>query len=136
MGRIQGISLAFSLCLAACGSSPSGPGGSDNPPVDPGSASWEPVPTELVAQECGLDPELLAAADAELGASYAIVRYGKLCHEYYPEGEDTPSEVFSATKTLAGVVTGAVAWLRRTLSGPARDPASPPQEALQTRLPG
>ena len=47
-----------------------------------------------------------------------MVRYGKLCHEYYPEGPaqaDQPTENFSATKTLGAVVTGIAAWETRDL---------------------
>jgi hypothetical protein len=73
-----------------------------------------------VAEECGLDPDLLEAADADIDRAYAVVRYGKLCHEHYPtslypDGEDEIEVVFSAAKTLAGVLTGAVAWQTRDL---------------------
>jgi hypothetical protein len=67
-----------------------------------------------MAEECGPDPELLGLANAEIGRAYGIVRYGKLCHEYYPEdlypeGEETES-VFSAAKTIAGVLVGIASW--------------------------
>jgi hypothetical protein len=85
---------------------------------DPGAAEWEPVPADRVVEECGLDPDLLADADARIGLPWAVVRYGKLCHEFYPEGPqqaDEPAENFSATKTLGGVVTGIAAWQTQDL---------------------
>jgi CubicO group peptidase (beta-lactamase class C family) len=87
------------------------------PRTDPGAGPWEPVPADRVAQECGLDPALLRAADTALGHPYAVVRYGKLCHEYYPEGTGPTSvdHVFSATKTLGALVTGIAAYETRDL---------------------
>ena len=37
-----------------------------------------------MATECGLDPALLSEADTEIDYGYAVIRYGKLCHEHYP----------------------------------------------------
>jgi len=82
---------------------------------DPGKYPWVAVPRDKVAEECGLDRVLLAAADQKLGKPYAVVRYGKLCHEYYPGGRDSVGHVFSATKTLGGVVAGRVAYLSKGL---------------------
>jgi hypothetical protein len=90
------------------------------------------VPKAQVAAECGLDPDLLEQADIEIDRAYAVVRYGKLCHEYYPtslypDGVDETEIVFSAAKTLAGVLTGAAAWRTRALertgrkTGPLQD---------------
>ena len=77
---------------------------------DPGQAEWTLVSRDRVAAECGLDPKLLDEIDRQLDRPYAIVRYGKLCHEYYPPGEtaDRKSHVYSLTKTLTAVVTGAL----------------------------
>ena len=74
------------------------------PRRDPGTAEWQAVPPE----ECGLDPALLQAADAAIGKPYAIVRYGRLCHEYYPPGTfpEKVDEAFSTTKTFGALVTG------------------------------
>ena len=76
------------------------------PPGDPvrRSGHWFPTP-----------PLLLEQADLDIDRAYAVVRYGKLCHEYYPsslypDGVDETEIVFSAAKTLAGVLTGAAAW--------------------------
>ena len=109
------LAFLFFFSLAACGESQTSPGESEIPKVDPGTAPWERVAPERVAAECGLDPELLAEADEKLNAPYAVVRYGKLCHEYYPEGKDEMQEVFSATKTFGALVTGMVAWETRDL---------------------
>jgi len=98
----------------------------------PGQEEWTPVPKAQVAAECGLDLGLLEQADIEIDRAYAVVRYGKLCHEYhptslYPAGVDQTEIVFSAAKTLAGVLTGAAAWRTRDLertgrkTGPLQD---------------
>jgi hypothetical protein len=54
----------------------------------------------------------LEVADSALGHPYAIVRYGKLCHGYYPAGTSPTSvtHVFSATKTMGALVTGIAAY--------------------------
>jgi len=79
---------------------------------DPGAGPWELVPEAMVADECGMDPALLQAADSMVGTDYAVVRYGKLCHEY---GSDAPSEAWSATKTLGAIVTGMAAYETRDI---------------------
>ena len=125
------IRLALAVLVATTAVACSDGGGSDAPPStgpggvvlyptsgDPGTAEWEPVPADRVVEECGLDPELLAQADARIGLPWAVVRYGKLCHEFYPEGPaqaDEPAENFSATKTLGAVVTGVAAWQTQDL---------------------
>lgn len=93
------LSLAL---LIGCAS-----GGSDGDAAfrGPGQQEWTLVPTAQVATECGLDPALLEQADAEIGRAYAVVRYGKLCHEYYPtslypDGVDETEIVFSAAKNI------------------------------------
>ncbi len=92
------------------------------PRRDPGTVEWKPVAAERVAAECRLDPALLAAADTAIGRPYAIVRYGKLCHEYYPEGTfpEKVDEAFSTTKTLSAVVTGIAAYQTRDLPSTGR----------------
>ncbi|NNE18239.1 MAG: hypothetical protein HKN10_07160 [Myxococcales bacterium] len=98
----------------------------------PGQGEWTPVTKAQVADDCGLDPDLLAQADLVIDRAYAVVRYGKLCHEFYPTslypgGVDEPEIVFSAAKTLAAVLTGAAAWSTRDLersgrkTGPLQD---------------
>lgn len=77
---------------------------------DPGDGEWEVVAPEDLLEECKIDPDLLAAADENIAFPYAIVRYGKLCHEHYPDpaqvGVETVQENFSATKTLGATVVG------------------------------
>ena len=50
---------------------------------DPGTGPWELVATDALIEECGLDPDILASVDETAPFSYVIVRYGKLCHEFY-----------------------------------------------------
>ena len=105
--------LLVSLFGFACGGDDSD--GASFSTVDPGTEAWELVPSERVAEECGLDPELLRAADEMIGGAWAVVRYGKLCHEYYPSGGDDPVSLASTTKTLGAAVVGAVAYQTRGL---------------------
>ena len=93
---------------------------------DPGSAPWQPVPRDQVISRCGLDPDLLDAADAQVARPYAVIRYGQLCHFYYPEGSDPPGEVFSTTKTLGALTTGIAVYETRDLprNGPKTGPLS------------
>lgn len=91
---------------------------------DPGMDSWVPIGPEAIIDECGLDPELLAAIDEATAYSYAIVRYGKLCHEHYPPGMPGPNELarnVSATKTLAATVFGRAVMMSQDLAKPLRD---------------
>lgn len=87
------------------------------PRRDPGAGPWELVPEDRVTEACRLDPALLREADAAIGKPYAVVRYGKLCHEYYPEGTSAAQvdEAFSTTKTLGALVTGIAAYQTRDL---------------------
>ncbi len=88
------------------------------PRRDPGTGPWELVAADRVAEECRLDPALLQEADAVIDRPYAVVRYGKLCHEYYPPGTfpEQVDEAFSTTKTLGALVTGIAAYQTRDLS--------------------
>ena len=109
-----------SFLTASCGSSATpATGAADDlsvpATVDPGTGAWEVVPRDRVLEECGLDPDLLDVADARLDRPWAVVRYGKLCHEYYPTGPDGPTRLFSATKTMAAAVTGMAVYETRDL---------------------
>jgi Beta-lactamase len=113
--------LAALACLLAATIAACGGGSGGGPPLtggDPGTAEWQPVPRARVAGECRLDPDLLAAADAAIDRPWAIVRYGRLCHEFYPAGReqaDDATEAYSTTKTLGAVVTGVAAYQTRDL---------------------
>ncbi|HEV7733579.1 MAG TPA: hypothetical protein VGR62_15540 [Candidatus Binatia bacterium] len=129
-GASAKIMKSAGRCKATvCGANPSAidacrPDATCNPPPrrDPGTAEWKPVPEERVAAECGLDPALLRAADVAIGRPYAVVRYGKLCHEFYSEGTfpEKEDEAFSTTKTLSAVVTGMAAYQTRDLPNTGR----------------
>ncbi|NQX88680.1 MAG: hypothetical protein HRT77_08440 [Halioglobus sp.] len=91
---------------------------------DPGTEPWETVPRESLIDTCGLDPILLDEIDTEATHSYAIVRYGKLCHEFYHPDDPLPDEAvnnFSATKTLAAATVGRAVWMSMDLPKPLRD---------------
>lgn len=93
------------------------------PPLrDPGTAEWQPVPTDRVAAECGLDPALLQEANVAIDRPYAVVRHGKLCHEFYPAPRTVTDvdQAFSATKTLGALVTGMVAYETRDIPNTGR----------------
>lgn len=114
--------LSAFAALHGCGSGSAGGASSS----DPGTGPWTLVPADRVADECGLDPTLLAAANAAIQKPWAVIRYGKLCHEYYPSGGDTADELFSTTKTLGSVVVGVAAYETRDFenTGPKTGPLS------------
>lgn len=102
---------SFTVAGIRVDGTPSGSGPTDPPPtglVDPGTGPWTLVPAANVATECKLDPALLQQANRTLGLSWAVVRYGKLCHEYYPSGRDSASQVYSTTKTMGALTVGAL----------------------------
>jgi hypothetical protein len=103
-----------------------GLGGSPTPTTgDPGSGPWVPVPAAEVATTCKLDPAKLAEADAALNTPWAIVRYGRLCHEFKSEGM-VAAEAWSTTKTLGAVTAGVVAYQTKDIprTGPMTGPFS------------
>jgi len=81
---------------------------------DPGTMPWVPVPDDRVATECKLDKAMLASHDGMFPSGWAVVRYGKLCHD--GSGSDSPTEAYSATKTLGGLVTGIASYETRMLT--------------------
>jgi hypothetical protein len=85
---------------------------------DPGQMPWVPVPDDRVAEECKLDKAMLAANNGKFPSGWAVVRYGKMCHD--DTRNDRATEAYSATKTLGGVVTGIASYETRmfTKSGP------------------
>jgi len=84
--------------------------------TDPGTGPWTLIPSANVATECRLDPALLQQANRTLGLAWAVVRYGKLCHEYYPTGRDPADQVYSTTKTLGAMTIGALIHQSRTFT--------------------
>lgn len=110
------VAFVVSVSLAGCGES----SGEPETPRDPGTAEWELVPRERVAAECNLDPDLLEAANEMLDFPWAIVRYGKLCHENYPNGDDRPEELLSAGKSMGAVMLGALEYRTRELEATGR----------------
>ena len=109
--------------ITATASGTSTPSPTSIPFADPGSAAWNPVPAAQLAQRCGLDADLLAAADPLVNRPYAVIRYGQLCHEYYPGGDassDVSAEIYSTTKTLGALVTGIAAYQTRDLPSQGR----------------
>ncbi len=101
--------LLVALPLLAVPSSPfPAPAGGSLDRSDPGADPWVPVPREEIAAVCGLDPELLEAADDAVGGlPWAVVRYGRLCWEAGPTDESY--HVFSITKTMGALLFGIVA---------------------------
>lgn len=89
-------------------------------PWNPGPMPWEVVPEDQVLETCRLDPEALAQADATLNTPWAVIRYGKLCHQYMAEGMRA-RPAWSVTKTLGALVTGMVAHETRNLPKPLSD---------------
>jgi len=122
-GGNAGTTAAAGASGSAGGMAAAGAAGDTQPPAeakwnDPGTMPWELVPKEKVAEECKLDPDKLASNDSMFTSGWAVVRYGKLCHEAGPR--DMPTEAYSATKTLGGLVTGIASYETRmfTDSGP------------------
>ncbi len=118
--RYPVLVLLFSCWAAGCGEPPPpdapGEGQSSPAAVDPGSGPWVLVPPEQVAAVCQLDPALLTAAEGILNRPFAVVRHGRLCHEYYPSGNpDAMTAAWSATKTLGALTVGMVAYQTRDL---------------------
>lgn len=91
---------------------------------DPGTDPWVAVSPDAMIAECGIDPDILATIDETAPYSYAIVRYGKLCHEFYrPDmpGQFENGENWSATKTLGATIVGRAAYMSADLPKPLRD---------------
>ncbi len=94
-----------------------------SPLADPGRGPWELVGNARMAEVCRLDPELLQQVTMRQDRSFAIVRYGRLCFVSGENASDGPgvSHLFSATKTLGALLTGAVMYQTRDL----RESSSP-----------
>jgi hypothetical protein len=90
-------------------------------PADPGTGPWTLVDEDSVATTCRLDLDRLNEVMLPPDQSFAIVRYGQLCFVSGPDAWDGAhvSHLFSATKTLGALLTGAVMYESRNL--PASD---------------
>ncbi|MGE0410332.1 MAG: serine hydrolase [Amphiplicatus sp.] len=101
---------ALTLGVAGCANLHSGARteGETGGARDPGAGPWTRVAPEDLARECKLDLGAMQKAESIIGAPFAVVRYGKLCYEYYPDGGDSSTHVFSTTKTLGALAVGAV----------------------------
>jgi CubicO group peptidase (beta-lactamase class C family) len=110
--RLVALMTVFVVAMSGA-TTPTATAGNHAAPVpdDPGADSWVQVPRDRVAEECGLDPDLLEVADAAFPtSSYTIVRFGKLCWTG-GNGPSTTSRypVWSVTKTFGAVLVGMVA---------------------------
>lgn len=94
--------------MAAAGGAATAPTqmGSEMDYHDPGTEDWVPVPEGEVAEKCKMDIGMLQGVLG--GYAWAVFRYGQLCYE---SRQDSPTQVFSATKSLGGIVTSTVAYL-------------------------
>ena len=92
-------------------------GEAQTPLVDPGTGPWDLIAEAQVQDVCRLDPELLQQVVMRQDQSFAIVRYGRLCFVSGENASDGPgvSHLFSATKTLGALLTGAVMYQTRDL---------------------
>jgi CubicO group peptidase (beta-lactamase class C family) len=102
-------------------------GEAQSPLTDPGTGPWALVSEDDMAEVCRLDPELLQQVTMRQDMSFAVVRYGRLCFVSGEHASDGPgvSHVFSATKTLGALLTGAIMYQTRDLqpsSTPMRGP--------------
>ena len=105
-------------------------GEAQSPLIDPGTGPWVQVDEEQVQDVCRLDLESLERVTMRQDQSFAIVRYGRLCFVSGENASDGPgvSHLFSATKTLGALLTGAVMYQTRDvqrssspMTGPLRE---------------
>ena len=120
--------LSLMLLHGCSDSSDSVTSGAQDPTLsvynDPGIEPWPRIQPNVLIEECGLDPDILATVDATAPYSYAIIRYGKLCHEFYHPDMPTRDEIarnISATKTLAATVFGRAVTMSAGLPRPLSD---------------
>jgi hypothetical protein len=115
MRRILLISLATSVVALPLASE----GGAQAPTLnDPGTGPWELVDEDDVGEVCRLDYGLLEDAMIPSMASFAVVRYGRLCFVSGPDNSAGPivTHNWSATKTLGALLTGSVIYKTRNLA--------------------
>jgi len=126
MERWVGLPRAV-LSVLLIGAAPASPRPIDAQTAsDPGTGPWALVPTDSVASVCRMDVGILQDALIPADASFALVRYGRLCFVSGPGGSDATgvSHVFSTTKTLGALLTGRVMYQTRELP-PGAGPSGP-----------
>jgi hypothetical protein len=102
--------------LTSGGSATGGSATGGAPPrlyADPGREPWVLVPHDRVAEECRLDPTILASITYTV--PWLIVRYGKMCWASGGALADAPAQNFSTTKTLSAATLGILAHQTRDL---------------------
>ena len=126
---MRNAAIRLSLIAALVLWSPAA-GVAQSPPTDPGTGPWALVDEDELEEVCRLDPELLQQVTMRQDMSFAIVRYGRLCFVSGENASDGPgvSHLYSATKTLGALLTGAIMYQTRDLaqssspmSGPLRE---------------
>ena len=123
---MRNAATLLSLITALVLGSPAA-GRAQSPLIDPGTGPWALVSEDELEEVCRLDPELLQQVTMRQDMSFAVVRYGRLCFVSGENASDGPgvSHVFSATKTLGALLTGAIMYQTRDLqpsSTPMRGP--------------
>ncbi|HUF77258.1 MAG TPA: hypothetical protein VMM35_13320 [Longimicrobiales bacterium] len=85
--------------------------------VDPGTGPWTLLDEDEVAEVCRLDYDALEGAMIPATASFAVVRYGRLCFVSGPDASAgaVVTHNWSATKTLGALLTGMVMYETRDL---------------------
>ena len=114
---MRNAAIRLSLIAALVLWSPAA-GVAQSPPTDPGTGPWALVDEDELEEVCRLDPELLQQVTMRQDMSFAIVRYGRLCFVSGENASDGPgvSHLYSATKTLGALLTGAIMYQTRDLS--------------------
>ena len=114
---MRNAAIRLSLIAALVLWSPAA-GVAQSPPTDPGTGPWALVNEDELEEVCRLDPELLQQVTMRQDMSFAIVRYGRLCFVSGENASDGPgvSHLYSATKTLGALLTGAIMYQTRDLS--------------------
>ncbi len=114
---MRNAAIRLSLIAALVLWSPAA-GVAQSPPTGPGTGPWALVNEDELEEVCRLDPELLQQVTMRQDMSFAIVRYGRLCFVSGENASDGPgvSHLYSATKTLGALLTGAIMYQTRDLS--------------------
>lgn len=106
--KARALAVVAALAMGSAAFLPTASAATSSVVADPGTAPWSLVPREQVAQECGLDPDLLDAANAAVGSgtSFTVVRFGKLCYRSAGPSTTAAYSVWSVTKTFGALLVG------------------------------